>query len=148
MKTNLKRYMIMAELKPKQDKIVMILKERKIVGVTKNDAFYQYIDLSQRKYFGKNYEILTKYIHDLDLTTLQKDTLLRNILIISVANEKGHISVDWDRFFKQNTRELVKISALTIDYIKKYFPDIITKWDNSLVESEKNQKLKNKERNQ
>lgn len=127
----------MADLKPKQDKIIIILQERKISGITKNDAFFQYIDLSQRKYFGKDQKILINTIKNLDLTPIQKDTLLRNILIISVTNENGYISVDWDRFFKQNTRNLVKTSEITIDYIKKHFPKIISEWDKTVAEVER-----------
>ncbi len=127
----------MAGNTPKQEKIVTIYRERKLSGITKNDDFFQYVDLAQKKYFGKDQRVLIDYVKNLDLSALQKDNLLRNILIVSVANEEGYLAVDWERFFKQNTRELVKTTKLTMDYIKELYPSIIEKWDNAVAKMER-----------
>lgn len=128
----------MAENKTNNEKIVIVYKQRKIQSNFKNDEFFEYVNLSMKKHFGKNQEILIARIEEIkELSGVEKNELFRNTLIMSVANEGGYIGIDWEKYFGQKPKDMLKTSRAIVSHIKSHLPFIIEDWDKAVNKAQK-----------
>lgn len=112
-----------------KDKVVVFFpkKDRKIIGNSTDDEFFEYVDLAKIKYFTRDKVTQTIKCHEIvdsikHLTKLQKKLVLRDIVLMGLANEMGYIGVDWDRFFAQPHKTLVALARTSYDLIKEHHP--------------------------
>ncbi len=127
--------------KKKNDHIILLLNERRIMGKTAHDDFFEYVQLSHSKHFGdetkQEYEIFEKFIKSLKgLTRFERLKVRRDIAFLSAANRDGIVFVDWDRFFALSQNILISAAEEAAKLITDKHPKLKKEWDESLMKHE------------
>jgi hypothetical protein len=117
----------------KDNHIIWFFSKRKIRGVTANDDYFKYVDLSHLKYIGEDGLLAKIFVENFTgLTKIEKDIVLRDVFFMCSSNLNGIISVDWDRFFELSQKRFIKAAHDTADALSKRYPSLPKKWDTLL----------------
>lgn len=127
----------MAEFKPEHKPTVLIFLVRKMRNEF-NKEHFEYVEKSFKKYFGSGFSIAADFVKtNKKFSTIEKELLFRNLLIMSAANEYGFISVDWDRFFSLKESAMVKTADKTIRLLEEYHFSFIDEWNKAIIKAQK-----------
>src|SRR5690554_4896045 len=110
----------------KDKPVIVFLQERKLNGSTDDDDFFEYVELANLKHFsGGRSEALIRFANSLqDISNFERLRLIRDISLISYANENGFLWVDWDRFFALPKKTIIKTANQATKIIAERIPII------------------------